>query len=141
MVSEPIDQTRTRPSPAAEVDSSVGSTKLPALFFRLLPTTAGLKICPLMSHSSSPPALPRSSSKIILLSRRFCQFDGRSGNARIKPLGIWLPSTYQFGLPADSVAASVFDVPSTTSEMRAAAPRTMRPRSRWSVVDDSVGES
>ena len=37
---------------------------LPAGFFRLVPTVAGSNGEPLISHSISPPALPRSSSKI-----------------------------------------------------------------------------
>src|SRR4249920_3517147 len=60
---------------------------LPALFFRLVATVDGSNCLPLISHSISPPRLPRSTSKINRLSIMVCQFGGTGGRSRNRTLG------------------------------------------------------
>src|SRR3954453_12594467 len=50
-------------------------------------SVVGSNSTPLMSHSISPPALPRCSSKISRSSSRLCQFDGSGGRSRSLVVG------------------------------------------------------
>ena len=63
---------------------------MPLGFFRLVALMVGSKFLPLMSHSISPPALPRWTSKIMRSFIMLCQFDGIGGISHIRPVGMRL---------------------------------------------------
>ena len=60
-------------------------------FFMLVATAVGSNGTPLISHSSSPPPEPRSTSKISRSLYIVCQLDGSGGSGRMTA-GIWLLS-------------------------------------------------